>query len=103
MQRFQFAGGFDAFSANAPVPVEFIREIYRLAGVFSYASEGAVIYTNRGFECAYCYQGGNVTLYRPVPSFLNDYFTGETFHVGPEGTVVPFAPHQTRMLLVDEI
>jgi len=101
--KFRKDGGFDAFSANAPVPLEILLEIYRHAGVFRYTDSKAAIYTNRGFECAYSYEGGNVTLFRPVPSVLTDFFTGEVFHVGPEGTAVPFAPHQTRMMLVDEM
>lgn len=94
------ADGFDAFSACAPVPLEIIRAIYRQAGIFFYADRLIPIYTNASFECAYCYEGGEVTLYRPELSVLEDCFTGERIAVGPEGAPVRFAPHETRLFII---
>ena len=98
--KFRPDGGFDAFSACAPIPLAIIREIYRRAGIFLYADRPVPIYTNAAFACVYCYEGGELTLYRPEPSVLTDCFTGEEIPIGPEGKAVFFAPHETRFFYV---
>jgi hypothetical protein len=98
--KFRKGGGFDAFCACAPMPVELIREIYRYANIFSYADRPMPIYTDSCFECAYSFEGGEITLYRPTPSVLTDCFTGERIAVGPDGTSVHFEPHETKFYTV---
>ena len=100
--KFRPDGSFDAYSANAPVPGEIIAEIYRLAGIFTYADPGTVVYTNSGFECVYSYLGGEAVLRRPEDSVLCDAFTGERIAVGPSGATVEFSPRETRYFLVEK-
>ncbi len=100
--KFREDGGFDAFSACAPLPVELLREIYRYAKVFTYADKAIPVYTSSSFECVYHYEGGRVRLYRPRPSLLTDCFTGERYFVDRDGTEVLFAPHETKFFIVEE-
>lgn len=101
--KYRENGGVDAFCAVSPIPTEFVSEIYKYVGVFKYTDKFDPIYTSDKFECAYSYNGGTRKLFRPKKSMLTDYFTGEKFEVGPEGTDVEFMPHETKMLLVDEM
>ena len=98
--KFRGDGGFDAFSACAPVPLALLREIYRYAGVFLYADRPMPIYTNSAFLCAYSHEGGDVTLYRPTASVLTDCFTGVEYAVDEKGCRVHFAPHETKYFFV---
>ena len=100
--KFRKDGGFDAFSACAPVPVELLREIYKYANVFLYADKTVPVYTSKSFECVYHYEGGAVTLYRPRPSYLTDCFTGERCFVDERGTELFFAPHETKCFFIEE-
>ena len=95
-------GGFDAFSACAPVPVEFLREIYRYANVFFYTDKAVPVYTSAGFECVYDCHGGTVRLYRPRPSWLVDCFSGERYFADQSGTNVSFKPHETKFFFVEK-
>lgn len=99
--KFRSDGGFDAFSACAPMPVELLREIYKYAKIFMYADRAIPVYTNSGFACVYNYEGGAVRLYRPKASVLTDCFTGEEIFVDEKGTEILFAPHETRFFAVD--
>ena len=98
--KFRKDGGFDAFSACAPLPLELVREIYRYAGIFLYADRPMPVYTNSTFLCAYSHEGGDVTLYRPSPSVLTDCFTGEEYAVDEKGSRISFAPHETKYFFV---
>jgi len=100
--KFREDGGFDAFSACAPIPVELLREIYRYANIFMYANSAIPIYTSAGFECVYNHNGGTVRLYRPSPSWLTDCFTGERYYVDQCGTDVSFSPHETKLFIVEK-
>ncbi len=100
--KFRKDGAIDAFSACAPVPEAFIREIYRFAKVFSYVPEKNVIYTNRSFACIYSYEGGEVTLRRKEDAVLTEWYTEEKITVGRSGTAVQFKPKETKMYLVEE-
>ena len=98
--KFRKDGGFDAFCACAPMPVELIREIYRYAHVFFYTDRPMPVYTSSSFACLYSFEGGEITLYRPTPSVLTDCFTGERIAAGPDGTSVHFEPHETKLYTV---
>ncbi|MBQ8357423.1 MAG: hypothetical protein IJX39_06395 [Clostridia bacterium] len=98
--KFRPDGGFDAFSACAPMPVELIREFYRYAHVFFYADRPMPVYTSSSFACLYSFEGGEVTLYRPEPSVLTDCFTKERLQVDRKGTKVHFAPHEVKFFTV---
>lgn len=98
--KFRADGGFDAFSACAPLPVELLREIYRYAHVFFYTDRPMPVYTGSSFACLYSFEGGEVTLYRPQPSVLTDCFTGEKIRVDAKGTRVIFGPHETKFYTV---
>lgn len=98
--KFRADGGFDAFSACAPLPPELLREIYRYARVFFYTDRPMPVYTNSSFACLYSFEGGEVTLYRPQPSVLTDCFTGEKIRVDTKGTRVFFKPHETKFYTV---
>ncbi len=98
--KFRPDGGFDAFSACAPMPVELIREFYRYAHIFFYTDRPMPVYTNSSFACLYSFEGGEVKLYRPEPSVLTDCFTGEEIRVDAKGTPVIFIPHETKFYTV---
>lgn len=98
--KFRPDGGFDAFSACAPMPVELIREFYRYAHVFFYTDRPMPVYTSSSFACLYSFEGGEVKLYRPEPSVLTDCFTGEKIRVDAKGTPVIFTPHETKFYTV---
>ena len=98
--KFREDGGFDAFSACAPVPKELLCEIYKRAGVFFYADKFVPVYTNSSFESVYSYEGGAVTLYRPEKSILTDCITGERFKVDEHGTEIIFKPRENKMFYV---
>lgn len=98
--KFRPDGGFDAFCACAPMPVELIREFYRYAKVFFYTDRPMPVYTSSSFACLYSFEGGEITLYRPEPSLLTDCFTGEQIRVGPSGTKTFFAPHETKFYTI---
>ncbi len=100
--KFREDGGFDAFSACAPIPVELLREIYRYANIFMYADRAIPVYTSAGFACVYNHDGGRVRLYRPAPSRLTDCFTGECYCVDQNGTDVSFSPHETKLFIVEK-
>ena len=100
--KFRKNGGFDAFSACAPVPVELLREIYRYANIFLYADRALPVYTSSSFECVYNYEGGRVRLYRPRASFLTDCFTGERYLVDERGRDFYFEPHETKYFIIEE-
>lgn len=95
--KYRKDGGFDAFFATAPAPKEFIKEVYRLAGIFRYAETDEVIYLNKGFECVYSYKGGDIKLYRKEPTVLVDFDTGKEITVSKEGTTVHLLPVQTKL------
>ena len=100
--KFRQGGGFDAFSACAPIPVELLREIYKYANIFMYADKPVPVYTSKSFECVYNYEGGAVKLYRPSPSRLTDMLTGEKYFVDENGTELTFKPHETKFFIVEE-
>ncbi len=100
--KFRKDGGFDAFSACAPVPKEILAKIYEYAKIFRYTDNLEPIYTNDNFECAYSFTGGVRKLYRPVETIFTEYFTKEQYKVGPSGTEVTFNEHETKMFLVDK-
>lgn len=100
--KFREDGGFDAFSACAPIPVELIKEIYRYANIFMYTNKNIPVYTNASFECVYSYEGGDVDLFRKEDSILTDCFTGEKYEVGPKKTTIRFSPHETKFFYVDK-
>ncbi len=98
--KFRADGGFDAFSACAPIPDALLREIYRYAGIFFYTDTPMPVYTSESFLCAYSFEGGEVTLYRPEPSVLTDCVSGERLSVDRHGTRVRFAPRETKLFYV---
>ena len=98
--RYRKNGGFDAFSACAPLPLEFVREIWRAAGVFTHVDGDAVVYASRSFKCIYSYSGGDITLYHPEDAVFCDCFDGSEITVGRDGTMVSFKPHETKMYFV---
>lgn len=100
--KFRDDGGFDAFTACAPIPVELLREIYKYANIFSYVDKSIPVYTSAGFECVYNHEGGVVKLYRPKPSYLVDCFSGERYYVDKNGTEVVFNAHETKFFMVEE-
>ncbi len=100
--KFREDGGFDAFSACAPVPAQLLQEFYRYANVFKYTDRSIPVYTSSSFECVYHYEGGAVRLYRPRPSVLTDCFTGERHFVDEKGKDLYFEPHETKYFIVEE-
>ncbi len=99
--KFRADGGFDAFSACAPLPAVLLREIYRYAKVFLYCDQYTPVYTNVSFACVYSYAGGSLTLRRPAPAVLTDCFTGEQTRVDEGGVQMVLAPHETKFFYVD--
>lgn len=99
--KFRDDGGFDAFSACAPIPAELLKEFYRYANIFVYADKNMPVYTSDSFECVYSRDGGEITLYRPEQSVLTECFGKEKYTVGRDGTTVMFKPHETKFFYVD--
>ena len=99
--KYRDGGGFDAFSAAAPIPLPVVREIWRAADVFVHASGDAVVYASKGFKCIYSYQGGEITLYHPEDAVFTDCFDGSKITVGRSGSTVSFKPHETKMYYVN--
>ena len=100
--KFRDCGGFDAFCACAPMPVELLQEFYKYANIFMYADKAIPVYTSASFECVYNYDGGTVKLYRPKASVLTDCFTGKRYFVDRMGTEFSFTPHETKFFIVEE-
>ncbi len=100
--KFRKDGGFDAFTACAPIPKELIAKIAEYAQIMRYCDRYTPIYTNEGFECVYSFEGGDITLYRPENCTLTDCFGGETYKVGKDGTKVHFEPKETKYFFVEK-
>lgn len=100
--KFRPDGGFDAFTACAPIPTELIAEIARYAEILRYCDRFTPVYTSEGFACVYSYEGGDLTLYRPETCDLVDCFTGERYAVGEGGVKVHFDPHETKYFYVEK-
>lgn len=94
--KFRKDGGFDAFSACAPLPKELIAKIYEYAKIFKYADDNVPVYTSSSFMAVYSAKGGEVTLYRPQKSTFIDCYTNEEIVLDENGTKVKFSPRETR-------
>jgi len=98
--KFREDGGFDAFCACAPAPLEFMDEMYRLAKIFRYTDRHAPVYVNRSFACVYDYEGGALTLKWPEERVLEDCFTGEKIRVNQAGVQLQMKPRECRLFYV---
>lgn len=99
--KFRSDGGFDAFSACAPIPTALVRKIYEYAKIFMYADRSTPVYTSSSFECVYSFEGGEIEIYRKEPSVLTDCFSGDKITVDENGTKITFKPHETKFFTVE--
>lgn len=100
--KYRENGGFDAYSAIAPLYGEMISNIAARAGVFSYINPGNVIYANNRIVCIYSKNGGYVNLKWKEKVILKEFFSNEEYETDSDGTDILFGKHETKVFLVSE-
>jgi hypothetical protein len=93
--------GFDAFCAGVPIPQELLRKLAIHAGCFQYIDTYDPVYACSTLMTVFCHEPGMRLLSWPQPARIREYFSGETYDIGPEGVRVPFAADETKVFLVD--
>jgi beta-galactosidase len=95
--------GYDAFSAAAPIPEKVLRQLAARAGCFQYINTYDPVYLNSSLLTVFCHFAGTRILYWPEPAHIREYFSRESYFIGPEGVAVPFDADQTKIFLVETV
>ncbi|MGN0179236.1 MAG: hypothetical protein ACI4DY_07325 [Monoglobaceae bacterium] len=94
-------GGFDAYSAIAPLDVRTMKQIAREVGVFSYINTDDVVYLNSAMLAVYSLSEGTKTLFWKDKVRATDYYTKQQYVLSPEGTDIYFKKYETKIFLID--
>lgn len=82
-----------------PLTEAALRDIYRKAGVCFYTDSTDPIYLNSEMICHNTWLGGKRKLFWQTPAVFEEYFTGETYTLTPEGTEIDMKPRETKILI----
>lgn len=96
------SGGFDAYSAAAPLDHTVVRRIADEAGVFNYISTDDVVYLNSAMLAFYSLTKGKKKIFWKHKVQITDYYTNEKYILSPEGTDIWFKEHETKIFIIDK-
>jgi len=98
----EFDGWTSVYSFAPPICSEFLRAVFRKAGVHIYSDADDVLYVNRRFLAVNSEAGGLRTLHLPRPCDVVDAFSGKTVARNVSRFEVEIAPKSVQLYRLND-